>query len=188
MTALAPIVLVLSSAVGQTNGQEVPTVHEIRHHLQVLKPLIGTWEYEFTAQNDFDWDLASWSKGDKITMHQTFKWIMNDTAVEREIVLKSADGKTLFGFRKELIAWVPQRHRIESRYLRSHGEFGTRTWSRKDGNYILSTETTDKESRFSAFDQVLTMDGDTLKVQNLHRTINGEIRDDGSLDEYNRIK
>ncbi len=143
--------------VDSIHESELPSPETPRDALAALEWMIGQWvDQTDAAQVD---TVVRWSPSQSFLLRSFSAKVENEEPMEGT----------------QVIGWDPNRRQIRSWTFNSDGSFGEATWSRNGDDWMVKSTQTLADGRLAAGTQVITRgDDDTVTVQTLGRTIDGE--------------
>lgn len=126
------------------------------------------------ALQELDWLVGTWKdQSDGAQVRTTVRWSPNRTFLIRSFKLQYPDEEPLQG--TQVIGWDPRNKQIRTWTFSSDGSFGEGTVAKHEEDWVLKTSQVDPDGGVASASQVITpIDQDTMKVQVVGETVNGE--------------
>lgn len=127
------------------------------------------------ALQDLEWLVGTWQdQAEDLQVVTTVRWSPNRTFLIRSFTARVAEEERQG---TQIIGWDPLNRQIRTWIFHSDGSFGQGTISRHDDAWMLKMSQTLSDGRTAAGTQVITrVDDDTITVQVIGETVNGELR------------
>jgi uncharacterized protein (TIGR02246 family) len=125
------------------------------------------------ALKDLEWLIGTWQdQSDDSQVITTVRWSPNQAFLIRSFTAQFADNE-LQG--TQVIGWDPLSGQIRTWIFSSDGSFGQGTIAKHDDDWMLKMWQILSDGRLAAATQVITrVDDDTMTVQVIGETVNGE--------------
>jgi uncharacterized protein (TIGR02246 family) len=125
------------------------------------------------ALKDLEWLIGTWQdQSEDSQVITTVRWSPKRAFLVRSFTAQFADNE-LEG--TQIIGWDPLNKQIRTWIFNSDGSFGQGTISKHDDDWLLKMWQILNDGRLAAATQVITrVDDDTMRVQVIGETVNGE--------------
>lgn len=126
------------------------------------------------ALRELEWMIGTWQdQSDEVQVTTTVRWSANRAFLIRSFDALLEDEESFEG--TQVIGWDPRSKQIRTWSFYSDGSFGEGTVSRSDNEWSVKMSHILDDGRILTATQVITqMDDDTMTVQTIAQTIDGE--------------
>lgn len=129
----------------------------------------------YDALKELEWLVGTWQDDvENASVITTVRWSESRAFLIRSFNVQHEDGDSLSG--TQVIGWDPLNKQIRSWTFHSDGSFGEGFASKNDKDWMIKMSHVHGDGRVSSGTQVITrVDDDTLSVQTIGETIDGEL-------------
>jgi uncharacterized protein (TIGR02246 family) len=126
------------------------------------------------ALRELEWLVGTWQdQSEAAQVSTTFRWSLNKAFLIRSFTVQDPDADSLEG--TQVIGWDPLNRQIRTWTFNSDGSFGQGTVSKHDDDWLLKMSQVLSDGKLASATQVITrVDPDTMTVQLIGETVNGE--------------
>ncbi len=184
MKPRAGFALMVILACGLANAAEEPAAGY--DHLKYLEPLIGTWEWEWTAPQDYP--ALGIKEGDKGVFTFSYQWCSRKNGILVRETSERSDGSNSRGHGVTVIGWDHVENKVVAHRLGDITGWSKPVYEKTDDGLSLQLTRVSPEGVKTTRHISITIDGNKMVMKTTGRVRDGEVLEPDPPREFTKKK